>query len=324
MKKPELLRENAGRLKTRVGACFPGSRAVFRGHDLHADLKDMDWVELYVFGITGRRFTPEQLRLMHALWTYTSYPDARLWNNRVAALAGTARSTGNLGIAAALAVSESSVYGRGVDVRVGDFLRRTRQKLEAGGELADCVHDELKTYRGIAGYGRPLASGDERIVPIMTLAGELGLDNGPHVRLAFAVEQFLLTGRWRWKMNYAALAAALIADVGLSTREYYLYSFPAFLAGMQPCFVEASQRPEGTLFPTSCADILYEGPQKRRWQAAIDSTTAKPTVDHLWNLQSSTTQLNTAPHSEARHGYQTQHPLSPVPGQTDQPGRAHI
>lgn len=268
MNGPELLLKNAGRLNTRVGACFPGSRAVFRGHDLHADLKDIDWVELYVFGITGRRFSKEQVRLLHAIWAYTSYPDARLWNNRVAGLAGSARSTGNLGIAAALAVSEASVYGRGIDVRVSDFLRRTRQRTEAGEELADCVRSEIELYRGIAGYGRPMASGDERIAPIMSLAHELKLDDGPHVRLAFAVEQFLLAGRWRWKMNYAALAAALAADIGLSTREYYLYVFPAFLAGMQPCFVEAANRTEGTLFPVACADIRYEGVSKRSWRVS--------------------------------------------------------
>ena len=88
------LADHVGRLKTRMGAFFPGERVVYRGHDLHVDLKDMDWIELYVFGITGRRFSPEQLRLMHALWVNTSYPDSRIWNNRVAALAGSAHSRG--------------------------------------------------------------------------------------------------------------------------------------------------------------------------------------------------------------------------------------
>ena len=87
MNGPELLQAHAGVLRTRVGACFPGSRAVFRGHDLHADLKDMDWVALYIFGITGRRFSSNEIRLLHAIWIGTSYPDAHLWNNRVAALA---------------------------------------------------------------------------------------------------------------------------------------------------------------------------------------------------------------------------------------------
>ncbi len=272
MKGPDLLQQYAGRLRTSVGACFPGERAVFRGRDLHADLKDADWVELYVFGITGRRFTPQQVRLLHAIWVYTSYPDARLWNNRVAGLAASSRSTGNLGVAAALAVSEASIYGRGIDIRICDFLRRTWKKLETGGELADCVRLEIEHYRGIAGYGRPITSGDERIAPTMALARELGLAGGPHIKLAFAVEEFLLAGRWRWRMNYAAVAAALAADIGLSAREYYLYMFPAFLAGMQPCFVEAADKTEGTLLPVACADIKYSGLQKRSWRSTEITT----------------------------------------------------
>src|SRR5437899_2981488 len=111
MKGPHDLLASAGRLRTRVGGAFVGERVVFRGHDLHADLRALDWLELYVFGITGRRFTPPQLELLHAIWVYTSYPDARIWNNRVAALAGSARSTPALGMAAAIAVSEASLYG---------------------------------------------------------------------------------------------------------------------------------------------------------------------------------------------------------------------
>lgn len=265
MNGPEFLRQFEGRLKTKVGACYPGSRAVFRGHDLHAELKDMDWMELYVFGITGRRFTAPQIRLMHAIWTYTSYPDARIWNNRVAALAGSARSTGTLGTAAALAVSEASIYGGGILVRSIDFFIRTKAQLEQGGSLEECVRDELDTFRVIGGYGRPIASGDERIKPLLALARSLGLDKGSFLRLAFDVEAFLRAGRWRMKMNYAALVAALGADLGLAAREFHLYMFPVFLAGMQPCVVEANERPEGTLFPLKCADILYEGVQERTW-----------------------------------------------------------
>ena len=107
-KGPDLLRVYVGVLKSRMGTFVPGSHVIFRGKDLHADLKDMDWMALYVFGITGRRFSPEQLRLMHAIWSYTSYPDVRLWNNRVAALSGSSRSTGTLGVAAARALGSRS------------------------------------------------------------------------------------------------------------------------------------------------------------------------------------------------------------------------
>lgn len=262
---PELLRQCAGRLRTRMGAFFPGSHVIFRGHDLHADLQDMDWVELYVFGITGRRFPHAALRLMEALWTITSYPDARIWNNRVAALAGSARSTGNLGMAAALAVSEAHIYGRGNEVQAISFFLATRRALDAGGDLADCVRQEMETYGRIAGYGRPLVNADERIAPIMALADELGFGDGPHIALAFAVERFLLAGGRNLRMNYGAVVSAFGADLGMTPREFYLFMFPSFLAGMAPGFIEAADNPEGALFPVACDDIAYEGAARRAW-----------------------------------------------------------
>jgi hypothetical protein len=266
MKGPELLEQHVGRLVTSAGAFFPGERAVFRGYDLHTSLKDMDWLELYLFGITGRNFTPQQVSVVQALWCYTSYPDARLWNNRVAALAGSGRSTGTLGIAAALAVSEAQIYGRGVDIRASEFLTRAKMQVDAGAELKELVHTELKQKRGIAGYGRPIVSADERVAPMMTLVRELGLDDGPHLKLAFEVEKILLAGRWRLHMNYAALAASLCADFGMSPHEYYFASIMAFLAGMPPCYLDAAEKPEGQLFPLPCRVLLFEGVPHRSWK----------------------------------------------------------
>ena len=265
MNGPEYLSQKAGKLQTAMGGFFPGSHVVFRGQTLHGDLKDMDWLALYVFGICGRRFTAEQRQLMNALWTYTSYPDARIWNNRVAALSGSARSTGNLGLAAALAISEAHIYGRGNEVQAITFFIATQQRLAAGDELATCLQDEMKTHRRIAGYGRPLVNADERIAPIMARAAELGLNQGPHIRLAFAIERFLLDSGRNLRMNYGAVVSAFGADLGLSPEEFYLFMFPSFLAGMPPCFLEARHGVEGSLFPLRCADIAYDGPSARPW-----------------------------------------------------------
>jgi hypothetical protein len=177
---PELLRENVGRVRSRVGGCFIGSHVVFRDRDLHADLGEASWMDLYLFGITGRRFTAPQLRLLEAIWTYTSYPDSRIWNNRVAALAGSTRSTASLGVSAALAVSEAAIYGRGIDIRASDFLIRTRAHVDAGGELGPWVRRELTERRSLAGYGRPISNRrDERLDPILGLARSLAWRMAP-------------------------------------------------------------------------------------------------------------------------------------------------
>jgi hypothetical protein len=250
-----------------MGACFLGSHVIFRGKNLHAELADARWIDLYLFGITGRRFSEAELRLLEAIWSYTSYPDARIWNNRVAALAGSARSTGNLGVSAALAVSEASIYGRGIDIRASDFLFRTRAELAAGGELGPWVRRELSERRSLAGYGRPISNKkDERLDPILSLARSLGLADGPHLALAYDIERFLLDSRLRMTMNYAGVAAGLTADLGLSAREHYLYLYPTFLAGMLPCYIDASERPAGSLLPLPCDSVAYQGTPKRSWQ----------------------------------------------------------
>lgn len=263
---PAVLAAAAGTVHSRVGACFPGSHAVFRGHDLHRELQDLDWIALHLFSITGRRFPASERRLLEAIWTCTSYPDVRIWNNRVAGLAGATRSTGTLGLAAAMAVSEAAIYGRGIEIRATAFLVRTREAMAAGRTLEECILAEMAVHRSIAGYGRPVVNGDERIPHILALARELGLDQGPHLRLAHEVDAWLRASRWQKTINYGAVVTALAADLGLSPREFYLYMFPTFLAGMTPCYLEALERPEGALYVTPCSAIAYAGPAPRRWR----------------------------------------------------------
>lgn len=266
MKGPDLLRAHAGILRTRVGACWPGSRAVFRGHDLHHELRDIDWLELYVFGITGRRFSPPEIKLLHGIWALTSYPDTRLWNNRVGSLAGNARSSSVLGLSAAIAVTEAGIYGGGPGIRAIDFFVRAGKAVQSVEDLRGFVLKEL-ALRRIYGYGRPINSNDERLPALIALVESQQLDTGRHYKLAFAVEKILLAESKPFlKMNYAALTAALAADLGFTPRQYHLFNILKTLAGMPPCIVEGAEKAEGTLFPTACDEIAYEGVGKRPWR----------------------------------------------------------
>jgi len=259
------LSEYEDRLVTRMGAWFPGERVIFRGLDLHRNFADADWMELYVYGITGRRFAGAELKLLHAVWVYTSFPDPRIWNNRVSALAGTIRSTGALGLSAALAVSEASIYGGRPCIKSIDFLIRAKKAIDDGAGLIDCIRSELQKDHCVAGYGRPVIGADERVSHFMKRAEQLQLHKGSYIKLAFEIERCLIEGRWRMRMNFAGLAAAACADMGFSPKQFYLFTIPAFLAGMVPCFIEAAEKPEGTLLPLRCARIAYEGPARRRW-----------------------------------------------------------
>lgn len=266
MTKKNVLASHEDRWATRMGAWFAGQRIVFRGRDLLNDLVDLPWMGLLLYGITGRILDHNQIQLFEALWKIgASFPDPRLWNNRVTALAGTTRSTAGLAIGAGVAVSEASIYGRRPDIRAIDFLLRAQEKLDQGVPLAQLIKGELKKYRGIPGYGRPYIATDERIAPLLKQARGLGHADGRHVKLAFLVEQFLRTGRWRWHMNVAALCAALAADQGLSPREYYHFAVLSFTAGMFPCHLDAHEKAEGAFFPLRCDRISYQGQPRRKW-----------------------------------------------------------
>jgi hypothetical protein len=267
MNGPQLLQQHAGKLATTVGACYPGSHAIFRGQDLHRDLQSLDWVDLYVYGITGRRLSAAQVELLHAIWVNTSYPDARLWNNRVAALAGTTRSSANLGVVAGLALSEAQVYGGLAGMRAISFLQMAVRRVAAGEDFGQLVLAEARARR-IYGYGRPINSTDERIPVVLAIAQRLGLDGGEHLRIAFETEKVLLPHYSQLRMNYAALHAALIADMGLSAREYQLLRIPTFMAGMPPCQVEAAGKPPGAIFPTPVSGVAYAGVAPRPWPGA--------------------------------------------------------
>lgn len=265
---PAALAENSSGLKSRMGAFFLGSHVIFRGQDLHKDLKDIDWLELYAFGITGRRFSPEKIRLIHAFWTITSYPDVRLWNNRVAALVGSVRSTPALSQAAAIAIAEAHIYGGGPVAQALDFLVQTKERIAKGEPLDMCVRKELKMHRRLGGYGRPMKNGDERIQHLMEIARSAGLADGPYVKLAFAIDKTMVNERLRMRMNYAALICALSLDIGFTPAESRLLMVPIFLAGVPPGYIEALERPEGTLFATPCNNIIYSGQPARSWRSS--------------------------------------------------------
>lgn len=263
---PKVLAAHAGAFVTSVGGAFPGTRAVFRGRDLHTELLPrMGWFGLCALGLCGRELSDEQLRLLEFFWVCSSYPDARIWNNRVVALAGTTRSTANLGLAAAHAVSEATIYGRRNEYRAVAFFQHTLRDMREGRSLADCIERYEQRGLRLAGYGRPLASGDERIAPTMAKARELGLAGGPHVALAFDVERHLKAAGRPLQMNYGALVAAFGADFGLTPREFTMLLFPCFLAGMHPCYVEALAKPERAVFAMPCSQVSYEGELPRPW-----------------------------------------------------------
>ena len=266
---PHTLLEREDNWETEMGAWFAGERVVFRGLDVFTELFDKSWVEMWYFAITGRWFEKKQIELFSRLWVIcTSYPEPRIWNNRVAALTGSARATAMLGLSTAIAVSEGKYYGGQANFASVDFIKRAKKwTIDRGCDLEIMVFQEIKQTRQIPmGFGRPIINHDERVPHALRLAKELGVGDGPHVKLALQVEQILKKKRYRAVLNIGGLTAALCADQGLSPKEFYLAASVIYSAGMMACYIDAEAKEPGTFFPLRCERITYQGVSARKWK----------------------------------------------------------
>ncbi|MBQ0789792.1 MAG: hypothetical protein KBT50_04165, partial [Cycloclasticus sp.] len=264
MRGPSTLIQAEDNWQTDMGAWFSGERVVFRGKDLFTELNDFSWFKLLMLGITGKEFDDNQIKLFEAIWVLsTSYPEPRIWNNRVSSLSASAKSTGSLASSASTAVSEAKIYGGQSIIAAIDFIQHAKKIEEDNGSLSRFITEHLKKNRAIAGYGRPIIKNDERIEPLHKAAKALGFDQMPYIQLAFRIEQMLIDSRYRLKMNIAGLVAALISDQKLTPREHYYFTMLVFSAGSIPCFIDAVNKPEGSFFPLSCERLNYKGSKKR-------------------------------------------------------------
>ena len=130
------------------------------------------------------------------------------------------------------------------------------------------VRSELKQHRSVFGYGRPLINEDERIAPMIDFAKSIGCGDGRYIKLAYEVEDWFIQSRLKYRMNIAAVCAALLADEGLTPSDFYHMATLAFTAGAMPCFIDAESQPEGALFPLRVSRINFVGSQQtREWRS---------------------------------------------------------
>lgn len=262
---PKKLIEMEGQWTTDMGAWFPGKRVVFRGKDLFTELGDLPWLGLALYAITGKIFKENEIRMIDVLHSMSgSFPEPRLWNNRVAALAGTARATASLAVSAATAVSEATIYGKQADLLAIDFIKRAQ--LCSKDSLGDFVLNELKEKRKLGGFGRPIATRDERIAPVLAAAKILHCEGGPHLKTALQIEKFLHDQGLRICLNIGGIAAGICADLGMNNREYNYITVLVFAVGNLACYMDSSSKAVGTFFPLACDRISYSGHGFREWE----------------------------------------------------------
>ena len=249
-----------------VGAAHPGVGAEFRGMDMLTEFKDWNWLSTFYFSATGKKLSKSAEQFLNAIYCMCfSYPDVRIWNNGVAAMAATTRSTAQLGVCGGNAISEADFYGGRPVMKAVDFMQRAQAKAQSGDSLDKIYADEINQKKIIYGYGRPIVSHDERVPPSLSLLKELNMFNRAHIQWAVQFDEFLKTQDTEIRLNICGVFAAFCADEGIAPRDVYYLLVVCYSVGMIACYVDSLKNPEGYLFPFDCESIHYSGQGVRNW-----------------------------------------------------------
>lgn len=272
--------------QTEAGAWIAGERVVMHGENIMHSMQGKTWMEMMLLATTGKMPDAKRAKFLDEALAFPGcFPDPRLWNNRIAALAGTARSTSSLAISAATAASEAIIYG--FPPSVGSYLmyEDILKQLMRGENLQDLLSARLAESKKLKkgspakgknrkvfcwpGYGRPVARFDERITPLMNALKRYNFHEGAAVKLAFDIEKQLQAMGYKLSLNVGGLIAAIGFDQQLSMQEFIHYVTVCFNPGLMACYDDALKHPEGSFFPMRCEQIQYTGQSERQWQALL-------------------------------------------------------
>ncbi len=257
---------NRGVIRTGKGGWIVGEAVYNHGYSMMDDLVGRaSFFQVLLLGITGRLPERRLADWIEAVFICMSYPDARIWCNQIGSLAGNTGASAVAGVCAGVLATDSYLYG------VGPLLAGTRFIVDAladrkrGMTAEDIVLAQQRRPGSkpmITGYLRPVASGDERLVPLEQVARALGFTHGEHLTLAFEISE-VMERQFNEGMNLNGYVNAFLSDQGYTVDEIYrIFSTVAF-AGIQACHAEAADNPPGTFFPLQCGDIEYAGHGER-------------------------------------------------------------
>ncbi|TQV77057.1 hypothetical protein FLL45_03640 [Aliikangiella marina] len=249
---------------THAGIAELSRGSIFRGKNLHEFIKNKTWFELNLFGITGRQFSSNEIKVLNYIWSSTSYADIRIWPNRVAAIAAAARTTPILAMVGGISTCDAELFVARPLVTCLKMLKAIGDKVDNGADYQDLIDEKLNKKQTIYGYGRPITSIDERVPHFVNFLNEQQHPVGANFKLAFKIEAYLKQKK-NIRMNIAALYSAVCLDLGFNEVEMNLFVTTLVYAGMPPCYLDTLQKPPGAFLPTKCSDIGYTGPSKRAW-----------------------------------------------------------
>jgi citrate synthase len=224
------------------------------------------YFQIMVLNATGRLVERRLADWIEAIYGCLSWPDSRIWCNQVGALSGASRTTAVAGTVVGTLTADSRIYGMHTILEGTEFITSCMEKSKNGQTVKEIINSFIKKNRGrvtMMGYMRPIAKGDERIEAMEKITKNLGFKEGPHLKLAYEIEQEL-QDRFNEGMNINGYVAAFLSDQNFSGEEMYQLFATTVMSGVTACFLEQKNKEPDSFLPLRCDDIKYTGPAKRK------------------------------------------------------------
>lgn len=260
------LDERRGKIISNTGGWFPGKGVFSHGYSMLEDLVGKkSYFQILVLNATGKMISRELSEWIEAVYGCLSWPDPRIWCNQIGALAGSARTSVVAGTAMGVLATDSRSYGVLPLIEGVKFIQDALHSHQQGVSPEDIVRNAASARGGkpfIVGYIRPIAKGDERLEVLEVVAKKLGFQRGPHLTLAYQIEQVLMA-TYDEGMNVNGYVSAVLSDFGFSGQEIYQLFSTLVASGVTACYLDTYNRPPDTFLPLRCEDIDYQGPALR-------------------------------------------------------------
>ena len=221
--------------------------------------------QVMIMNVTGRLPERRLADLVEGLFICSSWPDARIWCNKMGAFSAATRTSPTAAVAAGGLAGDSRLYGSGTGRAINDFAELANFHVRKQGmPVADFV-DRYAYKNGklqAPGFARPLAKGDERIPALRNYASSLGFEPGPYEDLANRIED-CLSQRDGEGMNSAGYFVCFMKDRGFSVEHIMGIAAWSIATGVYASYFEYIDQDPDVFLPLKVADIDYIGPPRR-------------------------------------------------------------
>ena len=256
-----------GSIYSTKGGWTVGGGIATHGHSLLDDIfAKCSVFQVMIMNVTGKLPERRLADLVEGVFICMSWPDSRIWCNKIGTFTAMTRASATTAIAAGGLGGDSTMYGAGTGYAINSFIESAYQKCVSPNN--DSVETFVKenAYRGgrlyAPGFARPFVKGDERIPAMRRYAKKLGFEVGPYETLANEIES-ILSKRDGEGLNLAGYIMLFLKDQGYSIEEVMGIGAMSVTTGIYASYFEYINRPPEAFLSLKVEDIDYVGETMR-------------------------------------------------------------